>query len=104
MTDVFVLDWIRTPRGKASPKGGLHSLSALDLVTGLQRELIERTGLAPDMVDDVVLGVASQAAADQFADPVTTTSSSPLSAPSVISRMRLDGSMPERSIAPATSW
>jgi len=71
VTDVFVLDWIRTPRGKASPKGGLHSLSALDLVTGLQRELIERTGLAPDMVDDVVLGVASQVG-EQGADLART--------------------------------
>lgn len=60
MTDVFILDWLRTPRGKASPRGGLHDLTALDLVTGLQHELVERTGLDPDQLDDVVLGVASQ--------------------------------------------
>ncbi len=59
MTDVFVLDWVRTPRGKASPKGGLHELSAVDLVTGLQAALVER-GLDPTAVQDVVLGIASQ--------------------------------------------
>jgi acetyl-CoA C-acetyltransferase len=71
VTDAFILDWIRTPRGKASPRGALHCLSALDLVTGLQRELVERTGLAPDIVDDVVLGVASQVG-EQGADLART--------------------------------
>ncbi len=60
MTEVFVLDWVRTPRGKASTKGGLHDLSALDLVTGLQSALTRRTGLNPETVDDVILGIASQ--------------------------------------------
>jgi len=60
VTDVYILDWVRTPRGKASPKGGLHDLTALDLVTGLQAALAQRTGIDPDDVQDVVLGVASQ--------------------------------------------
>ena len=60
MTDVYILDWVRTPRGKASPTGGLHDLTALDLVTGLQEALVERTGIDTDDVQDVVLGVASQ--------------------------------------------
>ena len=60
MTDVYILDWVRTPRGKASPQGGLHDLTALDLVTGLQAALAQRTGIGPDDVQDVVLGVASQ--------------------------------------------
>ncbi len=60
MTDVFVLDYLRTPRGKASPKGMLHHLTALDLMTTLQQALVARTSLTPALVDDVVLGVASQ--------------------------------------------
>ncbi len=60
MTDVYILDWVRTPRGKASPRGGLHDLTALDLVTGLQAALVQRTGINTDDVQDVVLGVASQ--------------------------------------------
>jgi acetyl-CoA C-acetyltransferase len=60
VTDVYILDWVRTPRGKASPRGGLHDLTALDLVTGLQGALVQRTGIDPDDVQDVVVGVASQ--------------------------------------------
>ncbi|KQX74420.1 MULTISPECIES: acetyl-CoA C-acyltransferase [unclassified Aeromicrobium] len=60
MTDAYVLDYVRTPRGKASPKGSLHAHSALDLVVHLQDALVERTGLDVETVDDVVLGCASQ--------------------------------------------
>jgi acetyl-CoA C-acetyltransferase len=71
VTDVYVLDYVRTPRGKASPKGGLHALTALDLVTGLQAALAERTGVDPDAIQDVVLGVASQVG-EQGADLART--------------------------------
>jgi acetyl-CoA acetyltransferase len=57
---VFVLDWLRTPRGKGSPKGSLHHLTPVDLVVHLQRALVARTGLDPAAVEDVVLGAASQ--------------------------------------------
>ncbi len=60
MTDAYVLDYVRTPRGKASPKGSLHAHSALDLVVHLQSALVERNGLDVEAVDDVVLGCASQ--------------------------------------------
>lgn len=56
----FVLDWLRTPRGKASATGVLHHLSPSDLVVTLQKELVRGRGLRPDLVDDVILGVASQ--------------------------------------------
>ncbi|WP_035853728.1 acetyl-CoA C-acyltransferase [Cryptosporangium arvum] len=56
----FVLDYVRTPRGKASAKGSLHGVPAVELVVGLQRSLAERTGLDPEQVEDVVLGCASQ--------------------------------------------
>ncbi|MET0822538.1 MAG: acetyl-CoA C-acyltransferase [Aeromicrobium sp.] len=60
MTDAYVLDYVRTPRGKASPKGSLHPHSALDLVVHLQNALVERNGLDVEAVDDVTLGCASQ--------------------------------------------
>ncbi len=59
--EVYVLDYVRTARGRGSPRGGLHHLSALDLVTGLMRALPGRPGgFDPDLVEDVVLGCASQ--------------------------------------------
>lgn len=58
--EAYVLDYVRTPRGKASPRGALHHLSPADLVERLLGALVERNRLDPHLVDDVVLGVASQ--------------------------------------------
>jgi acetyl-CoA C-acetyltransferase len=61
MSEVVVLEAVRTPRGKARPGGGLASRTPLELVTLLLDALAERTGLDPALVGDVVLGCASQA-------------------------------------------
>ena len=58
--EALILDYVRTPRAKASAKGSLHDRSATDLLTHLQRALVERTGLDTDLVGDVVVGCASQ--------------------------------------------
>ncbi|WP_061289149.1 acetyl-CoA C-acyltransferase [Herbidospora cretacea] len=59
MSDVYVLDYVRTPRAKGSPKGSLHHRSPVDLVADLQRALVAR-GLDPAAVGDVIVGSASQ--------------------------------------------
>ena len=71
MAEAFVLEHLRTPRGRASPRGSLHHLTPIDLVVALQRELVHRTGLDPGEVQDVVLGVASQTG-EQGADLART--------------------------------
>lgn len=71
MADAYILEYLRTPRGKASPRGSLHHLSPIDLVVALQRELVHRTGLDAAVVEDVVLGVASQVG-EQGADLART--------------------------------
>lgn len=58
--EALVLDYVRTPRAKASAKGSLHDRSATDLLVHLQRALVERTGLDTARVGDVVVGCASQ--------------------------------------------
>lgn len=60
MSEAFVLDYVRTPRGKASPKGGLHAHSALDLVVHLQNALVDRNDLDVEQIDDIAIGSASQ--------------------------------------------
>ncbi|MCT9934369.1 acetyl-CoA C-acyltransferase [Planotetraspora sp. A-T 1434] len=60
MPDVYVLDYVRTPRAKGSARGSLHHLSPVDLVVALQRALVGRTGIDPSAVGDVVVGAASQ--------------------------------------------
>ncbi|MFJ2742781.1 acetyl-CoA C-acyltransferase [Streptomyces sp. NPDC087440] len=59
MPDVYVLDYVRTPRGKGSPRGALHGTSPVELVVALQHALVER-GLRADAVEDVMIGTASQ--------------------------------------------
>ena len=60
MSEALVLDYVRTPRGKASPKGSLHAHSPIDLVVHLQQALVNRNGFDPALVDDVALGCAGQ--------------------------------------------
>jgi len=58
--EAYVLETVRTPRGRGSTKGGLHSLSPTELVVRLQEAMVRRTGLDPATVDDVILGCATQ--------------------------------------------
>ncbi|MER5888186.1 acetyl-CoA C-acyltransferase [Streptomyces sp. NPDC001941] len=66
----YVLDFVRTPRGKGSARGALHGVSPVDLLVTLQRALVTR-GLDPSEVDDVLVGAASQVG-DQGANPART--------------------------------
>ena len=60
MKDVFVYDAIRSPRAKAKESGGLHDLLPHELLKSLYASLVERTGLDPAMVGDVLLGCVTQ--------------------------------------------
>ena len=60
MTEAFVYDAIRTPRGRGKKTGSLHEVKPITLVTGLIDEIQKRNPtLDPDGVDDVVLGCVS---------------------------------------------
>ncbi|MFJ9390141.1 acetyl-CoA C-acetyltransferase [Nocardioides sp. NPDC101246] len=59
MSDAFIYDAVRTPRGK-NRGGALHGTKPVDLVVGLIDAIRERNpGLDPSVVDDIVLGVVS---------------------------------------------
>ncbi|MGH3885101.1 MAG: acetyl-CoA C-acyltransferase, partial [Pseudonocardiaceae bacterium] len=60
MTQAFLYEALRTPRGKGKPTGALHSVKPISLVTGLIDELRNRhPSLDPARIDDIVLGVVS---------------------------------------------
>jgi acetyl-CoA C-acetyltransferase len=61
MTAVLV-DGVRTPRGKARPDGGLAGVTPLALVESVLTGVLDRTGVDPAEVDEVVVGCASQVA------------------------------------------
>jgi acetyl-CoA acetyltransferase len=56
VSDAYIYDAIRTPRGKGKQDGSLHSVKPISLLTGLMGELQQRHQLDTALVDDVVLG------------------------------------------------
>jgi acetyl-CoA C-acetyltransferase len=60
MSEAFVYDAIRTPRGRGKDTGSLHGTKPVSLVVGLLDEVRKRNvGLDPQNVEDVILGVVS---------------------------------------------
>ncbi|MGH3751936.1 MAG: acetyl-CoA C-acetyltransferase [Pseudonocardiaceae bacterium] len=60
MTEAFLYEALRTPRGKGKPTGALHGVKPISLITGLIDELRNRhPSLDPARIDDIVLGVVS---------------------------------------------
>ena len=57
-TEAVIIDCLRTPVGKA-PKGGLRNTRPDDLAATVIRRLLEKyAAVAPDEIDDVILGCA----------------------------------------------
>ncbi|MEM9706173.1 MAG: acetyl-CoA C-acetyltransferase [Pseudomonadota bacterium] len=59
MTEAFVYDAVRTPRGKGKPDGSLHEITPTNMATQVLDAVRERNNLAEDAVDDVAFGVVS---------------------------------------------
>ncbi len=58
MRETVIIEAVRTPVGKRN--GALSGMHAADLSAVVLTELIERTGIGPDIIDDVVWGCVSQ--------------------------------------------
>ncbi len=72
MTEAFVYDAIRTPRGKGKKDGSLHEVKPVSLVVGLIDALKARhPSLDTNRIDDVVLGCVTPVG-DQGADIAKT--------------------------------
>ena len=59
MTEAYVYDAIRTPRGKGKKDGSLYEVKPVNLLAGLLTELQRRNGFDTAAVDDVVMGIVS---------------------------------------------
>lgn len=62
MTDALIIDAVRTPIGRYA--GALSSVRPDDLAAHVVKSLVERTGVDPSLVDDVIFGCANQAGED----------------------------------------
>jgi acetyl-CoA acyltransferase len=58
MREAVIVEAVRTPVGKRN--GGLSTVHAVDLSALVLNELVERAGIEPGLVDDVVWGCVSQ--------------------------------------------
>ena len=59
MTDAFIYDAVRTPRGKGKNDGSLHEITPVELATQVLRAIRDRNDLDTSKVDDVVFGCVS---------------------------------------------
>ena len=65
MTNAYIVDAVRTAGGKR--KGKLSGWHPADMGAEILDALIERTGIDPDLIDDVILGCVTQAGEQSFA-------------------------------------
>ena len=60
MTDAVIVDAVRTPIGRGKPNGALSGVHPVDLHAHALRSLVERTGIDPARIDDVISGAVGQ--------------------------------------------
>jgi acetyl-CoA C-acetyltransferase len=57
----WIIDGVRTPRGKGKPNGSLHGIHPQELLAQCLNALVERTGVDPVVIDDVIVGNGNSA-------------------------------------------
>ena len=67
MSEAYIFDAIRTPRGLGKAKGALHEVKPVTLLSDLLNTLQERQQFASENVDDIIMGCVSPVG-DQGAD------------------------------------
>src|SRR5437879_727501 len=60
MREAVIVEAVRTPLGRGKPGGALSGVHAVDLLAHALKAAIERTGIDPLEVDDVIAGCVSQ--------------------------------------------
>ncbi|TIP53398.1 MAG: acetyl-CoA C-acyltransferase, partial [Mesorhizobium sp.] len=56
MTEAYVYDAVRTPRGRGKKDGSLHEVPAVRLAAKTLEALRDRNGLDTGTVDDIIFG------------------------------------------------
>lgn len=59
MTEAYIYDHVRTPRGKGRKDGSLHEITPIQLATQTLEAIRDRNDLDTSLVDDVVMGCVS---------------------------------------------
>jgi len=56
MTEAYIYDHVRSPRGRGKPDGSLHSITPINLASQVLAAIRDRNGLDTSLVDDVIMG------------------------------------------------
>jgi len=56
MSEAFILDHVRTPRGRGKPDGALHAMTPIQLLTQVLEALRDRNELDSALIEDVIVG------------------------------------------------
>ena len=67
MTEAYIYDAVRTPRGRGRPGGSLNQVTPVYLAAHALKAIRDRSGLDTAQVDDVILGCVEQVG-EQAAD------------------------------------
>ena len=60
MSEAYILAAVRTPVGIGKPSGKLSSVSPVDLGALVLQAAVERSGITPEIIDDVIWGCVTQ--------------------------------------------
>jgi acetyl-CoA acyltransferase len=60
MREAVIVDAVRTPLGRGKETGALHGWHPVDLAAETLRALVDRTGVDPAAVEDVIMGCVGQ--------------------------------------------
>ena len=56
MTEAYIYDAVRSPRGKGRPDGALHEITPIDLASQVLAAIRDRNGLSGAEIEDVAFG------------------------------------------------
>jgi len=62
MTEAYIFDAVRTPRGKGKKDGSLYTVTPLDLLNTVYRAIKERNQLDTSYVEDAIMGCVTPVA------------------------------------------
>lgn len=68
MTDAVIVEAVRSPMGRGKPGGALSGVHPVNLLGQVLAALVQRTGIDPALVDDVIMGCVTQVG-EQSATP-----------------------------------
>src|ERR1700742_2163047 len=58
--DAVIVSAVRTPIGKGKASGALHDVLSVDLLAHSLKEVVNRAGVDPEQIDDVIAGAVTQ--------------------------------------------